>query len=100
MIPEYGHFALILALCLALLQSAVPLWGALTGNQPMMAISRSLAAGQFTFIAIAFVVLSYLFLQDDFSVKVVAAHSNSQLPWMYKFSAVWGNHEGSLCCGY
>ena len=96
MIPEYGHFALILALCLALLQSAVPLWGALTGNHHMMAISRSLAAGQFTFIAIAFAVLSYLFLHDDFTVKVVAAHSNSQLPWMYKLSAVWGNHEGSL----
>jgi len=96
MIPEYGHFALILALCLALLQSAVPLWGALTGNHHMMAISRSLAAGQFTFIAIAFVVLSYLFLQDDFTVKLVATHSNSQLPWMYKLSAVWGNHEGSL----
>jgi len=96
MIPEYGHFALILALCLALLQSAVPLWGALTGNRYMMAMSRSLAAGQFTFIAIAFVVLSVLFLQDDFTVKVVAAHSNSQLPWMYKLSAVWGNHEGSL----
>ena len=96
MIPEYGHFALILALCLALLQSAVPLWGALTGNHYMMAMSRSLAAGQFTFIAIAFVVLSVLFLQDDFTVKVVAAHSNSQLPWMYKLSAVWGNHEGSL----
>ena len=96
MIPEYGHFALILALCLALLQSGVPLWGALTGNHHMMAMSRSLAAGQFTFIAIAFAVLSYLFLQDDFTVKVVAAHSNSQLPWMYKLSAVWGNHEGSL----
>ncbi len=96
MIPEYGHFALILALCLALLQAGVPLWGAIKGNAYYMALSRSLAIGQFVFIAIAFVVLSYLFLQDDFSVVVVASHSNSQLPWVYKLSAVWGNHEGSL----
>ncbi|MEE8057597.1 MAG: heme lyase CcmF/NrfE family subunit [Pseudomonadales bacterium] len=96
MIPEYGHFALILALCLALLQSFVPLWGALRADHHWMALSRSLAVGQFTFIAIAFAVLSTLFLQDDFSVVIVAAHSNSQLPWIYKLSAVWGNHEGSL----
>ncbi|WP_101760483.1 heme lyase CcmF/NrfE family subunit [Oceanicoccus sp. KOV_DT_Chl] len=96
MIPEYGHFALILALALALLQAAVPLWGAVSKNNYLMALSRSLAVGQFTFIAIAFVVLSYLFLQDDFSVVVVASHSNTQLPWFYKLSAVWGNHEGSL----
>lgn len=96
MIPEYGHFALILALGFALLQAIVPLWGCIKGNHYFMALSRSLAAGQFVFIAIAFVVLSYLFLTDDFSVKIVAAHSNTQLPWMFKLSAVWGNHEGSL----
>jgi cytochrome c-type biogenesis protein CcmF len=61
-----------------------------------MALSRTLAAGQFTFIAIAFVVLSYLFFSDDFSVAIVASHSNSHLPWFFKLSAVWGNHEGSL----
>ena len=55
-----------------------------------------MAAGQFTFIAISFAVLSYVFLHDDFSVVIVASHSNSQLPWFYKLSAVWGNHEGSL----
>ncbi|MBL4827265.1 MAG: heme lyase CcmF/NrfE family subunit [Spongiibacteraceae bacterium] len=96
MIPEYGHFALILALCLALLQSVVPLVGAVKGNYQLMALSRSLAVGQFTFIAIAFAVLTYLFLHDDFSVVIVASGSNSQLPAMYKFSAVWGGHEGSL----
>ena len=96
MIPEYGHFALIVALSLALLLSFVPLWGAIRGNNYLMALSRSLAVGQFTFIAIAFAVLCYVFLKDDFTVVIVAAHSNSQLPWIYKLSAVWGNHEGSL----
>ncbi len=96
MIPEYGHFALILALCLALLQSSLPMLGAINGNRQWMAMSRSLAAGQFTFVLVSFAVLAYLFLQDDFSVSIVAAHSNSLLPDMYKFSAVWGGHEGSL----
>ncbi|MFA7552864.1 MAG: heme lyase CcmF/NrfE family subunit [Spongiibacteraceae bacterium] len=96
MIPEYGHFALILALCMALLQTVVPMWGAIKGNHYLMALSRSLAVGQFTFLAISFGVLSYLFLTDDFSVVIVAAHSNTQLPAIFKFSAVWGNHEGSL----
>lgn len=96
MIPEYGHFALILALAFAILQAFVPLWGAIKGQHYFMALSRSLAAGQFTFLLISFVVLSYLFLHDDFSVVIVAAHSNSQLPWFFKLSAVWGNHEGSL----
>lgn len=96
MIPEYGHFALILALALAILQSVLPLWGAYRSNYQLMALSRSLAAGHFTFVAIAFAVLCYAFLSDDFSVVIVASHSNSQLPDMYKFSAVWGNHEGSL----
>lgn len=96
MIPEYGHFALIIALSLALLLSVVPLWGAIRSNYYLMALSRSLALGQFVFTALAFAVLCYVFLQDDFSVVIVASHSNSQLPWIYKLSAVWGNHEGSL----
>ena len=96
MIPEYGHFALILALCLALLQSVLPVLGVWRSNSALMASSRSLAVGQFVFIALSFAVLTHLFLIDDFSVVVVASHSNSQLPWFYKFSAVWGNHEGSL----
>ena len=96
MIPEYGHFALILALCLALLQSVVPLFGALRRNYPLMALGRSLALGQFVFIGISFVVLAYLFLTDDFSVVIIANGSNSELPSIYKFSAIWGGHEGSL----
>ena len=96
MIPEYGHFALVIPLSLALLLSVVPLWGAIRSNYYLMALSRSLALGQFVFTALAFAVLCYVFLQDDFSVVIVASHSNSQLPWIYKLSAVWGNHEGSL----
>ena len=96
MIPEFGHMALILALCLSLLLSVVPLWGAFRGHTPAMALAPSLAMGVLVFSAISFACLATAFLQDDFSVKVVAANSNSLLPAIYKFSAVWGNHEGSL----
>ncbi|MEM9256183.1 MAG: heme lyase CcmF/NrfE family subunit [Pseudomonadota bacterium] len=96
MIPEVGHFALILALSLALLQSSVPLWGAWRHNSVAMALAPSLAMGQLVFVGIAYVCLTLAFLQDDFSVAVVANNSNSLLPVMYKVSALWGNHEGSL----
>jgi cytochrome c-type biogenesis protein CcmF len=96
MIPEIGHFALILALCLSLLLALVPAWGAWRGNSVAMALAPSLAIGLLVFTGISFACLASAFLQDDFSVKLVASHSNSLLPPIYKFSAVWGNHEGSL----
>ncbi|MCP4465908.1 MAG: heme lyase CcmF/NrfE family subunit [Halieaceae bacterium] len=96
MIPELGHFALIIALCLAVLLVALPAWGVWRGNAVFMALAPGLAVGQFVFVAISFACLSTAFLQDDFSVALVASHSNTLLPPMYKFSAVWGNHEGSL----
>ncbi|PAV26443.1 heme lyase NrfEFG subunit NrfE [Tamilnaduibacter salinus] len=96
MVPEFGHFALILALALAVLLSSVPLAGALTGRSALQGFARPLATGQFVFIAIAFMALTRAFLLDDFSVAYVANNSNSLLPWYYKFSAVWGGHEGSL----
>lgn len=96
MIPEVGHFALIIALCLAVLLVALPAWGVWRGNSVFMALAPGLAVGQFVFVAISFACLSTAFLQDDFSVALVASHSNTLLPPMYKFSAVWGNHEGSL----
>ncbi len=96
MIPELGHFSLIIALCLALLLATVPLWGAWRGNLRAMSLAPSLALGMLVFVAISFACLAVAFLQDDFSVKVVASNSNSLLPPIYKFSAVWGNHEGSL----
>ncbi len=96
MVPELGHFALILAFGLSIILAVVPMWGAHRGNQALMASSRSLSVGLFTFVSIAFACLLYAFLQDDFSVVYVANQSNSLLPVQYKVSAVWGGHEGSL----
>jgi len=96
MIPEFGHFALILAFCLAIVLAVVPAWGAWSNNSRAMALAPGLALGLLVFVAISFACLATAFLQDDFSVKIVAGNSNSLLPPIYKFSAVWGNHEGSL----
>jgi len=95
-IPEIGQFALVLALCLALVQATLPLVGAWRGRPEWMALARPTAAGQFVFVAIAFGILEYAFLTDDFSVEFVAQHSNSALPAFYKFTAAWGGHEGSM----
>jgi len=95
-IPEIGHFALIIALCLAVALALVPQWGAWRGDRAAMGLAPGLAIGMLAFSAFSFACLTLSFLQDDFSVKLVASHSNSLLPPMYKFSAVWGNHEGSL----
>jgi cytochrome c-type biogenesis protein CcmF len=96
MIPELGHLALILALCMAVVQSTFPLLGAWRGNQQWMGLAQPAAWGQFTFLLFAFGCLTWSFLTNDFSVTYVAENSNSLLPWYYKFSAVWGAHEGSL----
>ncbi len=96
MIPELGHFALILALAMAIIQTIFPLAGAANGNRAWMALARPVARLQFLFISIAFGVLIYLFLSNDFSVAYVTQNSNSLLPAIYRFSAVWGAHEGSL----
>lgn len=96
MIPEIGHFALVIALCLAIAQSVIPLIGAQTNNLNWMAVGRTSACGQFMFLVIAFVCLTYSFVQNDFSVLYVANNSNTALPFFYKISAVWGAHEGSL----
>jgi len=96
MIPEIGHFALILALSLAVFQGVVPLVGAHRGDAQMMAVARTAANGQFIFVAFAYVCLTWAFLNSDFSVAYVANHSQLALPTLYKVSAVWGAHEGSL----
>ncbi|WPL16220.1 Cytochrome c-type biogenesis protein CcmF [Thiorhodovibrio winogradskyi] len=96
MIPELGHFALIVALCFALAQAVVPLAGSFNGNRHWMTLARPLAYGQLTFIAISFLCLVQAFLVSDFSVTYVATNSNTLLPTIYKISAVWGAHEGSL----
>jgi cytochrome c-type biogenesis protein CcmF len=95
-IPEFGHFAMIVGLALALLLTIVPAWGAWQRNVHAMSLAPGLAVGMLVFVTISFIALCVSFLQDDFSVAVVAANSNSLLPPIYKFSAVWGNHEGSL----
>jgi len=87
---------LILALCLALAQGILPLIGAHRGNLAWMALARPAATGQFVFLAIAFLSLTYCFVVNDFSVLYVASNSNSALPVQYRVAAVWGAHEGSL----
>ncbi|GAB3395077.1 heme lyase CcmF/NrfE family subunit [Azotobacter armeniacus] len=96
MIPELGHLGMILALCLALVQGTLPLIGAWRGDRLWMGLAVPAAWGQFAFLLFAFACLTQAFLVDDFSVAYVASNSNSALPWYYKFSAVWGAHEGSL----
>jgi cytochrome c-type biogenesis protein CcmF len=96
MIPELGNFAAMLALCLAVLQSVLPLAGAFTGNRLWMGLGRPLSAGLWVFMLLAFSCLAYAFLHDDFSVAYVARNSNTALPVYYKFAGVWGAHEGSL----
>ena len=96
MIPEIGNFALILALSLAILQGTLPLAGAWRGNHSWMAVARPAAFGQALFILLAFGCLTYSFLTNDFSVAYVAENSNTALPAIYKFTAVWGGHEGSI----
>lgn len=95
-IPELGHLAMILALCLALVQATLPLIGAWRGDRQWMSLAVPAAWGQFAFLLFAFLCLTWSFMVDDFSVAYVASNSNSALPWYYKFSAVWGAHEGSL----
>ena len=96
MIVELGHFALVLALCLSLVQAVVPMLGYRTGRTDLMGMAMPAASGQFVFLALAFAALGWAFLQNDFSVAYVAANSNTELPWYYRLAAVWGAHEGSL----
>ncbi len=96
MIPEIGHFALIVALLVAVVLGVFPLVGVLRGNGRLMALARPAAFAQFAAIAFAYACLLQSFLGDDFSVRYVVEHSNSQLPTFYKVAAVWGGHEGSM----
>ncbi|WP_218510743.1 heme lyase CcmF/NrfE family subunit [Variovorax sp. dw_308] len=96
MIPELGVFALVLALLLALVQGSLPLAGAHWGVAGWMAVARPAAVGQFAMAMLAFACLATSFLQNDFSVLYVASNSYTDLPAAYRFSAVWGGHEGSM----
>ncbi|MEP1552407.1 MAG: heme lyase CcmF/NrfE family subunit [Paraglaciecola sp.] len=96
MLAELGNFSLIMALMVAILLSVYPMWGAYKGHQKMMAMAKPLAIGMFLFTAFAYFCLTYAFVHDDFSVAYVANTSNSTLPIHYKYTAVWGGHEGSF----
>lgn len=96
MIPEIGHFALILALCVAVVQGSLPIYGAAVGSSTLMSVAKPAARGQFLLVLLAFCCLGYAFAAKDFSVLYVAATSNSQLPLHYRIAAIWGAHEGSL----
>lgn len=96
MIPELGLLALILALCLALMQASIPMVGAWRDDWSWMALAKPAAWGQLAFLMFSFACMAHAFLTDDFSVAYVAHNSNSMLPWYYKFSAIWAAHEGSL----
>ncbi|MEW5881166.1 MAG: heme lyase CcmF/NrfE family subunit [Pseudomonadota bacterium] len=96
MIPEIGHFALILALLLALVQGTLPLVGAHKGVREWMAVARPAARGQFVFVLTAWLSLVWSFMASDFTVLNVATNSNTLLPLQYKIAASWGSHEGSL----
>jgi len=96
MIAELGHFALVLAFVVALLQSILPLAGVHTGNLPLQRMARSLAPVQFLCLLLSFLGLTWAFIQNDFTLDYVSRQSNTQLPLEYKISAVWGGHEGSL----
>jgi cytochrome c-type biogenesis protein CcmF len=96
MIPELGHFALILALCVAMVQGVVPLWGAQSGRPDWIRLARPTALALFLLLAFSFFALTWSFISNDFSVLYVAEHSNTQLPTIYRFAATWGGHEGSL----
>jgi cytochrome c-type biogenesis protein CcmF len=96
LLPEFGQIALVLALLIAIVQSTLPMIGAQRGLSPWMAVARPAAWMQLILVAIAYALLTWAFVAQDFSLQYVAQNSNSLLPMMYRFSAVWGAHEGSL----
>jgi cytochrome c-type biogenesis protein CcmF len=96
MTAEAGHFALVLALVLACVQSTVPLWGARRGDPVLMGVAGGTAIGQFAFILFAFAALTSAYVTSDFSVLNVVENSHSAKPLLYKITGVWGNHEGSM----
>ena len=96
MLPELGQIALILAMLVAALQALLPMLGAQRGIAPLMAIARPAAFLQLALVALAFAILSHGFATQDFSMRYVAENSNSLLPMVYRYTAVWGAHEGSL----
>src|SRR6478752_1702726 len=96
MTPELGHFALVLALGLALIQSIVPVIGVHRRDGSLMRLASSTALAQFVFVALSFLALTACYVTSDFSVATIYENSHSMMPLVYKFTSVWGNHEGSM----
>jgi cytochrome c-type biogenesis protein CcmF len=96
MIPELGHYALVLALGLGIIQAIAPVIGAATRDTALMRLANSTALMQFVFVALSFAALTACYVTSDFSVKTVYENSHSLMPLIYKMSSVWGNHEGSM----
>ena len=96
MVPELGHFSLILAFCMSLILGTLPIFGAYRGYSSWIAVARPTAYAQFLFMALSYGCLTYSCLTHDFSVKYIATNSNTSLPVIYLISGVWGAHEGSL----
>ena len=96
MAAEVGQFALILAFVLAMVQTVTPLWGAHRGDPVLMALGRTATILQAGFVILAFGCLAASYLLCDFSVALVAAHSHTLQPAVYRFAATWGSHEGSM----
>jgi cytochrome c-type biogenesis protein CcmF len=96
MIAEIGHYALVLALALALIQAVVPMIGARIGDVTLMNVAGTTAGAQFVFVAGSFAALVWCYVTSDFSVVNVFENSHSLMPLIYKFTSTWGNHEGSM----
>ena len=96
MIPELGHYALMLAFGIALIQSTMPIVGARTNDAALMSMAGPAALAQFAFIAIAFLALAECYVASDFSVLNVYENSNTAMPLIYRLTSIWGNHEGSM----
>jgi cytochrome c-type biogenesis protein CcmF len=96
MIVEIGHFAVVLALIVAIVQTVLPAWGAYARDARLMAVAEPAALVQLGLLIIAFCALTHAYVTSDFSVETVWANSHSLKPMLYKVSGVWGNHEGSM----
>src|SRR5690554_4996041 len=96
MIAELGQISLLATLLCALALGTFPLIGAATGNKRLMSVANSAALLQLFLVAVAYIILTYAFVIQDFSIAYVVNNSNSLLPMGYRYSAVWSAHEGSL----
>jgi cytochrome c-type biogenesis protein CcmF len=96
MLPELGHFALVVALFIAVVLGTLPIVGAARGDAAAMNVARPAAQALFVFVTLSFGCLMAAFVTNDFSVLNVASHSNSELPLAYRIAASWGSHEGSM----